>query len=31
FGIPLETAFTDRTGRPIPILPSGQPIRQLLG
>jgi len=31
FGIPLDTHFTDRTGRPIPILPEGRPIRQLVG
>jgi uncharacterized protein (DUF1501 family) len=31
FGIPLDTAYVDQTGRPIPILPTGQPIRQLVG
>lgn len=31
FGIPLDTHFTDRTGRPIPILPEGRPIRRLGG
>lgn len=30
FGIPLETQFLDQTGRPIPILPSGEPIRHLI-
>ena len=29
FGIPTETGFIDRTGRPIPIVPEGAPIRQL--
>lgn len=29
-GIPLETHFTDQTGRPIPILPHGEPIGELL-
>ena len=30
-GIPLDTQFPDRSGRPIPILPHGEPIRELLG
>lgn len=30
FGIPLNTQFLDRTGRPIPILPDGEPIRELI-
>ena len=29
-GIPLETHFTDRTGRPMPLLPHGEPIRELV-
>ena len=28
-GIPLDTHFTDTTGRPVPLLPEGQPIREL--
>jgi hypothetical protein len=28
-GIPLDTYFTDHTGRPIAMLPSGQPIAEL--
>jgi hypothetical protein len=28
-GVPLDLQFPDRTGRPIPILPSGQPIAGL--
>jgi hypothetical protein len=30
-GIPLETQFTDLSGRPVPLLPSGTPIRELDG
>ncbi len=30
-GIPLDTQFTDPTGRPVPLLPSGAPIRELVG
>lgn len=30
FGVPLDTALVDRTGRPIPILPHGEPIRELI-
>ncbi|MGL4555357.1 MAG: DUF1501 domain-containing protein [Gemmataceae bacterium] len=30
FGIDTEHAFLDRTGRPIPILPGGEPIRELV-
>jgi hypothetical protein len=30
FGIPLDTQFADRTGRPIPIVARGEPIRELL-
>jgi hypothetical protein len=29
-GIPLDTRFTDHTGRPIALLPDGQPIQELL-
>ena len=29
-GVPLETEFTDQTGRPVPLLPSGKPIRELI-
>ncbi len=29
-GIPLETQFTDHQGRPIPLLPSGRPIDELM-
>lgn len=29
FGIPLDTQFVDRTGRPVPILPGGEPIGEL--
>jgi len=28
-GVPLDTQFLDVTGRPIPILPHGEPIREL--
>ena len=28
-GVPLDLSFTDRTGRPVPILPHGQPISEL--
>jgi hypothetical protein len=28
-GVPLDTEFTDRLGRPMPVLPSGEPIREL--
>ncbi len=31
FGIDTDQAFLDTAGRPIPILPSGEPIRELLG
>jgi hypothetical protein len=30
FGINTDTLLTDRTGRPLPILPTGEPIRELL-
>jgi hypothetical protein len=30
FGVPLETQFADRTGRPVPLLPHGEPIRELI-
>ncbi len=30
FGIDTKQTFTDRTGRPIPILPEGEPIAELL-
>jgi hypothetical protein len=30
FGIDTEHAFLDRTGRPIPILPGNEPIKELL-
>jgi hypothetical protein len=30
FGIDTEQTFTDRTGRPLPILPEGKPISELL-
>lgn len=30
FGINPQTPLTDRTGRPLPILPSGEPIRELI-
>ena len=29
-GVPLETHFADMTGRPMPILPHGEPIHELL-
>jgi hypothetical protein len=29
-GIDAEHCFTDTIGRPIPILPSGEPIRELM-
>jgi hypothetical protein len=29
-GIPLDTQFTDRTGRPMPLLPHGEAIRELI-
>jgi hypothetical protein len=29
-GIPLDTTFMDGSGRPIPILPHGEPIRELI-
>jgi hypothetical protein len=29
-GIPLETHFTDLAGRPVPLVPRGEPIRELL-
>jgi hypothetical protein len=28
-GVPLDTHFTDATGRPIPLLPEGRPIHDL--
>ena len=28
-GVPLDTHFTDQTGRPIPLLPEGRPIDEL--
>jgi hypothetical protein len=28
-GVPLDTHFTDATGRPIPVLPEGRPIDEL--
>ena len=28
-GVPLDTHFTDQTGRPVPILPAGNPIDEL--
>lgn len=31
FGLPLETQFTDFTGRPTPMVPDGTPIRELVG
>jgi hypothetical protein len=30
-GINPEQAFPDHTGRPMPILPYGEPIRELVG
>jgi uncharacterized protein (DUF1501 family) len=30
FGVPLDTQFVDHTGRPVPILPRGEPIRELI-
>jgi hypothetical protein len=30
-GVPLDTHFTDQTGRPVPLVPAGQPIRELVG
>jgi uncharacterized protein (DUF1501 family) len=30
FGVPLDSAYIDPRGRPIPILSHGQPIRELL-
>jgi hypothetical protein len=30
-GIPLDTTFADLTGRPIPLLPSGRAIQELVG
>jgi hypothetical protein len=30
-GVPLDTEFTDQAGRPVPLLPSGKPIRELVG
>jgi hypothetical protein len=29
-GVPLQTQFTDHTGRPIPLLPQGRPIQELV-
>ena len=29
-GVPLDTEFNDQ-GRPVPLLPSGKPIRELIG
>lgn len=28
-GVPLDTHFTDPTGRPVPLLPEGAPINEL--
>jgi hypothetical protein len=28
--VPLDTAFTDPTGRPVPLLPGGTPLRELV-
>lgn len=30
-GVPLDLQFRDRAGRPVPILPQGEPIRELAG
>jgi len=30
FGISLETQFTDQSGRPVPLLPQGTPIDELV-
>jgi hypothetical protein len=30
-GVPLDTHFPDPSGRPVPLLPSGTPIRELVG
>jgi hypothetical protein len=30
FGINTKTMLTDNTGRPLPILPAGEPIRELM-
>src|SRR5262245_3074865 len=30
-GVPLDTQFTDLSGRPIALLPNGRPIRELIG
>jgi hypothetical protein len=30
-GVPVDTTFADSTGRPVPILPDGKPIRELVG
>jgi len=29
-GVPLDTVFTDHAGRPIPLLPEGRPIPELI-
>ena len=29
-GVPLDTTFTDNTGKPVPILPHGEPISELI-
>jgi hypothetical protein len=29
-GVPLDLTFTDFTGRPMPILPHGEPIAELV-
>jgi hypothetical protein len=29
-GVPLDTRFTDHSGRPVSLLPEGQPIRELV-
>jgi uncharacterized protein (DUF1501 family) len=29
-GVPVGTAFTDATGRPVPLLPGGAPLRELV-
>jgi uncharacterized protein (DUF1501 family) len=30
-GVPADTTFTDPTGRPVPVLPSGRAIKELVG
>jgi hypothetical protein len=29
-GVPLDTTFIDPTGRPVPLLPAGTPLRELV-